>query len=343
MMKAYHVYIMRTVAASSNSRLQLHGGYGTVGTDIDERRFELLTQIYSCINHKTKNPDVPLGLITDEHTLKYYDEWQLTGLYDEVITDFHDDYPVDRIADRFWASPKIWAMKKLRAPFIIFDADIVLHQPFSVYSDCDLLYLHRELSAPYPNPYDIIGPPGFEWDPDLLVSFRRTLPMNCATVGMFNESFKDDYVERYFEFVLDCPGELMYARKHYYNPDPMVACQIVAEQWLLGALAYKWPNIDHRPLRSRALVDALWASDHFTSLDLDQEPGAIDGELVSKFYHLWGAKKIQNKPTAPLYDFVRNALLEGRFIVEQSPQYEIVRDTYDRIIAGLTEDLTVGR
>ena len=54
-------------------------GYGTVGTDIDERRFELLTQIYSCINHKTKNPDVPLGLITDEHTLKYYDEWQLTG------------------------------------------------------------------------------------------------------------------------------------------------------------------------------------------------------------------------------------------------------------------------
>ena len=258
-----------------------------------------------------------------------------------MITDFHDDYPVDRIADRFWASPKIWAMKKLRAPFIIFDADIVLHQPFSVYSDCDLLYLHRELSAPTrtrTTSSDLRGSSGI---PDLLVSFRRTLPMNCATVGMFNESFKDDYVERYFEFVrlslgIDVREEAL--------PQPGSDGRLPNRRGAVapGALAHKWPNIDHRPLRSRALVDALWASDHFTSPR--PGPGARGhrrraGEQVLPPL---GAKKIQNKPTAPLYDFVRNALLEGRFIVEQSPQYEIVRDTYDRIIAGLTEDPTVG-
>ncbi|MEI6252983.1 MAG: DUF6734 family protein [Mycobacteriaceae bacterium] len=336
-MKAYHVYIMRTEAVSPTRRVQLHAGYGTLETDIDRRRFELLTHMYSCINHKTKNPDIPLVLITDEHTLKYYDDWQLTGLYDEVINDFHDDYPRDRIAEGFWASPKIWAMHKLHAPFVIFDADLVLHKPLSTYNDCDLLYLHREASTQYPNPYEIVGPPGFQWGDEMIRSFRGTLPMNCATIGIFNEDFKLDYVERYFDFVLDSPGTLMYATESPYNLPSLVAPQILVEQWLLAALAYKWKKFDNKPLRTRAVVKALWASDYFSPLDMDLDPWVIDGELDDNFYHLWGAKKIQNDPTSPLYDYVRNVLLEGRFIVEQSPQFPIVKDVYERIIAGLTD------
>ncbi len=341
-MKAYHVYIMRTAPVSPGRSVQFHAGYGTLETEVDKRRFELLTQMYSCINHKTVNPDIPLVLITDEHTLTYYDRWQLTGLYDEVITDFHDDYPTDRIAEGFWASPKIWAMTKLRAPFLIFDTDLVLHQPLSIYDDCDLLYLHRETSAQYPNPFDIVGPPGYEWDDELILCFRRTLPMNCAAMGMFNEDFKREYVESYFDFVLDAPGTLRYATEHKHNLHQMVGPQILVEQWLLAALAYKWKAVDRKPFRTRAVVPALYANDHFSPLDMDEDPESINPVLSSNFYHLWGAKKIQNDPTAPLYDFVRNALLEGRFIVEDSPQYEIVRDVYDRIIAGLTEGLPVG-
>ncbi|MGI9124366.1 MAG: DUF6734 family protein, partial [Mycobacterium sp.] len=196
-MKAYHVYIISTQYPSD--------------AGIEQRKFELLTHMYSCINHKTVNPDIPLCLVTDHNTLKYYDDWKLTGLYDEIITDFHDDYPRERISKNFWASPKIWAMSKLQAPFLIFDTDIILHKPLAGYQDCDLLYLHRETSTIYPNIFDITGSPGFLWDEEMVRCFRGTLPMNCAVVGMFNEEFKNDYVKRYFEFALDAPGDVQYA------------------------------------------------------------------------------------------------------------------------------------
>ncbi len=328
-MKAYHVYLMRT-------QVPANGGWQQpFETEMGRRKFELLTHMYSCINHKAKNPDIPLVLVTDKATLKYYDEWRLTGLYDEVITDLHDDYPRDRISQHLWASPKIWAMKKLRAPFIVFDTDIVLHKPLTTYRDCDLLYLHRETSTIYPNPYDVAAAPGFEWDAAIIDCFRSALPMNCAVVGMFNEDFKRDYVNRYFEFALDAPGHVLYATDASRKFHPWSSGQIIAEQWLLAALALKWKKYDQKPLRTCAVVKALWASEEFWPLDLDEDASAINEELTASFYHLWGAKKIQNDPTNTFYERVRATLLGGRHIVEQSPQYEIVKPVYDRIIAGV--------
>lgn len=325
-MKAYHVYVLKPQHPENSG--------------IGRRTFELLTHIYSCINHKTVNPDIPLVLITDQNTLRYYDDWQLTGLYDEVVTDVYDDYPSDRISQNFWASPKIWAMSKLRAPFFIFDTDLVLHKPLARYTtDCDLLYLHRETSASYPNIFDITGPPGFVWSDDLVGCFLNTLPMNCAVTGMFNEQLKADYVRRYFEFVLDAPGDVQYAnpnsrRMHQYSP-----AQIVVEQWLLAALAYYLATVAGIPTRTRAVVKALWTWDELSPLDMDMLPGseAFAAEVGGTFFHLWGAKRFQNEPGHQFHESVRQTLLRGRSIVEESPQYPIVRDVYDDIIARLTD------
>lgn len=294
--------------------------------------------MYSCINHKTKNPEVPLTLITDENTLKYYDMWQLTGLYDEVITDFHDDYPADRVSKRFWTSPKIWAMRKLHAPFVVFDTDTIIHKPLSTYTDCDLLYLHRETPNIYPNPLDIEGPPGFKWDDEMLRCFRSSFPMNCAVVGMFSEPFKLDYLERYFEFVLDAAGEMLGENQNVYKNDQWASAQMIAEQWLMAALAIKWKKFDNKPLRTRALAKALWTSEEFSPLDMDQDASMVRGELSGSFYRLWGAKQIQNDTKHEHYDFVRQTLLGGRFIVEESTQYPIVKDVYEQIIADLTDE-----
>jgi hypothetical protein len=326
-MKAYHVYLMRT-------KFPDDGCWEPFETDADRRRFELLTHMYSCVNHKTMNPDIPLVLVTDEKTLRYYDEWKLTGLYDEVITDFHDDYPHDRISEHFWATPKIWAMRKLQAPFIIFDNDIVLHKPLSRFTDCDLLYLHRETTAIYPNPYDIAGPPGFVWDDQIVSCFRASLPMNCAVVGMFNEEFKQDYLQRYFDFALDAPGHLRYATADSSKLFAWSTAQMLTEQWLLAALARKWKKHDGRVFRTRAVAKVLWVSDGFSLFDTDADESAQE-ELDSNFYHLWGAKKIQNDPTNPYYNLVCNLLVGGRYIVEKSPQYEIVKPVFDRIVADL--------
>jgi 2-polyprenyl-3-methyl-5-hydroxy-6-metoxy-1,4-benzoquinol methylase len=288
--------------------------------------------MYSCINHKTKNPDIPLALITDENTLKYYDRWRLTGLYDEVITDFHDDYPRERVSTPFWSAPKIWAMQRLKAPFVIIDADTVIHKPLSTHAYCDLLYLHRETPAVYPHPLEIEGPPGYEWDEEMLDCFRRTMPMSCAITGMFDEEFKRDYVKRYFEFVLDAPGELLDSNRSVgwqYRP---IAAQILVDQWLLAALADRWN------MRTHALVKALWVYTGFSPLDMDQDFATINEELGGNFYRLWRAKYIQNAITHAGYDSVRKILLGGRSIVEESSQYDIVKDVYEQIIAGLTND-----
>ncbi|MCW1957748.1 MAG: hypothetical protein KIH64_004220 [Mycobacterium sp.] len=324
-MKAYHVYIL-------SPQFPENAGIGN-------RKFELLTHIYSCINHKTVNPEIPLVLITDQNTLKYYDDWQLTGLYDEVVTDLHDDYPRDRISQNFWASPKLWAMSKLRAPFLIFDTDLVLNKPLARYAtDCDLLYLHRETTATYPNIFDIVGPPGFVWSEDLVGCFQNTLPMNCAVTGIFNEQFKADYVRRYFEFVLDAPGEVQYTNPNSHRMHQCSAAQIVLEQWLLAALAYYLATVAGIPTRTKAVVKALWTPDGLSPLDMDLRPGseALAAEQGGTFFHLWGAKRFQNDPDHRLYESVRRTLLRGRSIVEESPQYPVVRDVYDDIIAQLT-------
>ena len=331
-MKAYHVDLTKSAQPSANWSAD-------PATLIHRRKFELLTHMYSCINHKTKNPDVPLALITDDSTLKYYDQWQLTGLYDEVITDFFDDYPHDRIAKPFWTSPKIWAMSKLSAPFVIFDTDLMIHRPLSVYAGCDLLYLHRDTPAIYPHPLDIEGPPGVQWDDDLLLGFRSTLPMTCAVSGMYNEEFKRDFVDTYFQFVLDATGQLRLPSPNVMPEDRWSAAQLISEQWLMAALAHKWQLTD-RPLRTRAVAKVLWMGETFRPLDPDQDLSGLRAELTAAFYRLWGAKQIQNEPTHEHYPRVRDMLLEGRFIVENSPQYAVVKDVYEQIIAGLTGDPT---
>ena len=318
-MKAYHVYLF-------------NGPY-PAKAETEPRPFELITHIYSCLNHANINPDIPLCLVTDERTKRYYDDLNITALYDEVITNLHDDYPRDRIASTFWASPKIWAMSKLSAPFVIFDTDLVLHKPMKDYMNCDLLYLHRETSAIYPNLFDVKGPPGFAWDDDLVWSFRNTQPMNCAVVGIFNDAFKSDYVRRYFDFVLDSTGEVLFATEGSRKMHPWSSAQILAEQWLIAAVADYWKNSKGTPVRTQAVCNAIWSSEFFFPFNMDLGSDAIAAEVESSFYHLWGAKAVQNNKGSDKHQVVREVLSSGRHIVEKNPRFNAVKDLFDTLMA----------
>jgi hypothetical protein len=272
-----------------------------------------------------------LILITDHRTKKYYDDLKITTLYDAVITDLLDDYPRDRISTNFWASPKIWAMSKLKAPFVIFDTDLVLHLPLINFADCDLLYLHRETSTVYPNIFDIATPPGFTWNQNLVWSFRNSQPMNCAVIGMFNDSFKSDYVRRYFEFVLDSTGEVSFASEGSRNSYPWSSAQIVAEQWLIAALADYWRNHLKAPIKSQALCKAIWTGEQFFPFDMDLGSEKISAELDSYFYHLWGAKVVQRNKNYADYKRVRDVLNTGRYIVERNPRFDAVKELFNEL------------
>jgi hypothetical protein len=306
--------------------------HGPVLPTIKERPLELITHIYSCLNHTTVNPDIPLILITDPRTKKYYDDLNITALYDDVITNLYDDYPKDRISPNFWASPKMWAMSKLTAPFVIFDTDLVVHTPLANYADCDLLYLHRETSTVYPNIFDVAVPPGFVWNDQLAWSFRNSQPMNCAVVGMFNDSFKSDYVRQYFEFVLDSTGEVYFATEGSRKSYPWSSAQIIAEQWLLAAMADYWTNCLKIPIISRALCKAVWTGEQFFPFEMDLGSQIISAELDSYFYHLWGAKAVQRRKDYGEYMRIRDVLKTGRYIVETNSRFDAVKELFNELI-----------
>ena len=71
-MKVYHTYIIHNDPPSY---------------------LELLVQLISVCNHKYVNPDVPFVFATDKKSLGFYEKLGMLDFYDEVVTDFFDDYP----------------------------------------------------------------------------------------------------------------------------------------------------------------------------------------------------------------------------------------------------------
>jgi len=315
-MKAYHVYRFSGSAP------------------IQPRALELITHMYACVIHHAANPGLPLILVTDTRSKSFYDQWRITALYDDVITEIFDDYPEQRISPQYWASPKLWAMSKMRTPFAILDTDLIFHRPLSDYEVCDVLYLHRESTAIYPNVFDIEGPEGFVWDPEMARSFINSQPLNCALIGMFNEEFKSDYVQRYFDFVLDSSGVLQLAGENSHRMYSPAAAQITLEQWFLAALADHWTRVQRRPIRTRAACEVISTSVDFFGYDMDRGPmTSSDPRLDSTFFHLWGAKTTGRDTES--YQRACQTLTAGRFIVENSAYRDALYEPFTRLLGML--------
>jgi hypothetical protein len=133
--------------------------------------------------------------------------------------------------------------------------------------------------------------------------------MNCAVVGMFNDAFRADYVKRYFDFVLDAPGEVLFATEGSREMYPWCAAQIVAEQWLLAAVADFWKYSKGTPIRTQAVCKAIWASERFFPLDMDLPSENAD---TSSFFHLWGAKAHQDQRGSAQYREMMEFLIRHR-------------------------------
>ena len=310
-MNAYHIYV--------------------VGEN-PPQEFELITQIYSCINHRNTNPNIPLYLITDESSLSFFDSYNITKLYDDIITDIFDDYPSDKISEKYWASPKIWAMSKLKTPFVIYDIDLVLNKSLEPYLNNDLLYLHRETPSTYPNIYDVHHTDNFEWNHNFIECFKDTLPMNCAVVGMFNERFKNEYTNFYFDFVLNSNGNINYVNEFSKLMDSESAAQIMIEQWMLAALAYHWQEHKNILFQTKSFCNVIYTSQSLRLLDLDVDSILAHDTITSSMYHLWGAKKYQNKKQHKIHKMTKTELIKAEVLVLQSPYYDVIKESYYALI-----------
>jgi len=280
--------------------------------------FELITQLYSIITHNVVNSESPLHFITDSESLKFFQQFGLDQLYASVNTDILDAYPTN-ISEKYWASPKVWAMKHLTAPFIVYDTDLIVHTELTLSNE--VLYLHRESTAQYPVPTTIHTGPSWKWNRLMIDAFKDTLPFNCAVVGISDNTFRDKYVDAYFKWIMGSTGNVMMPEKALKFIAPS-GSQIVAEQWLLAAIAH----IESMPTRS--LVPVIYGSSNFMS-DFSMNPEIdVTALLAATIFHLWGAKQYQTQPTHKLHQTTKRNLQQGESILSTSQHQNI----YDTII-----------
>jgi|LakMenEpi03Aug12_release.lakeMendotaPanAssembly.Ray.scaffolds.fasta_scaffold451552_2 hypothetical protein len=276
--------------------------------------FELITQLYSVITHKLVNSQHPIHFITDSESLKFFQQFGIEQLYDEVNTDILDSYPVDAISTKYWATPKLWAMHHLTAPFVVYDIDIILHTELEMQTD--VLYLHRESSTQYPTPTTIHTGPGWGWNYQLINAFKDSLPFNCAVVGFNNESFKQTYINSYFDWVLGSSGEYEASS----NQKMFLAesgSQIVAEQWLLAAL------VQQHQVTARSLAPVIYGVSSFMT-DFSMNPDInVTSLLDATMYHLWGAKQYQNDPDSKLHQITKENLKNAVVILDTELHHNI--------------------
>ncbi len=298
--------------------------------------FEKIAHYYSCINHKKSNPNIPLVLITDLKSKAQFDKLNITPLYDDVITNLFDDYPYDKVSYNYWATPKIWAMSKLTCPFFIYDTDLMLHKSLLDYTDCDLVYLNREMTTLYPNPLDIHHTENWVWSDEWVSSFKNSIPMNCAVIGMLNEDLKNEYVKTYFDFVFNSNGDVSFVSNESRRlKAPFSAAQITMEQWLLAATLYYFKIKYNIHLQSKSMCNVIYAENEFYHFDINLPRTFAEEELNNTMYHLWGAKHHQYDPLHPLYSNTVQSLVDGAYIVRGSEYYELLGVDFEETLKSL--------
>ena len=68
---------------------------------------------------------------------------------------------------------------------------------------------------------------------------------------------------------------------------------------------------------------------------MDLGSDAADAEVESSFYHLWGAKAVQNNRGSEKHLIVRDILTSGRHIVERSPRFSAVDELFEKLMSEL--------
>lgn len=265
---------------------------------------ELLVQLISVCNNKSANPEVPFVFVTDTKSLEFYKEVGILDLYDEVRTDYFDDYPYDRVSDTFWATPKLWLMSKLQTPFVIIDTDLILNTPIKDFQDEEFVYLHRELQSGYLRPHEVSTPPSWEWNDDKKY-YKQSLPINVSVLYFNHQTFKDYYIKWYFDFVLDNEGVFTNYDEDYIDKTSM---QTFAEQYLLSAMTLKYQKEIDGNFKPKSLSNVVHGYGHyydFGNFDVPKE-----SSLGQYIYHLWGAKIFIDNPTHPFYKDAYNAVTQ---------------------------------
>ncbi|MBE5761272.1 MAG: hypothetical protein E7334_04680 [Clostridiales bacterium] len=214
------------------------------------------TAVLSALMWKRNNG--PIYLVTDKAGEEYAKASGLNRYYDEVLCLIDEGLGINY--GRYWAAGKIEALKKLPAPLVILDMDMVIWEHIDL-SKSRLTCAHMEhlYKETYPDFsfFNMSKRYSFDenWD-------RSAEPLNTAFLYIADEDLKEYYTKnsiRFMQFERD-------------SVDDGVKCMVFAEQRMLSMCA-KALGVE---------ADVL--------LDIDE---LMNGQSV--LTHIWSGKRILNE------------------------------------------------
>ena len=241
-MKAFHAFW------SAPNRLR--GGGEIVFPD-----YELLTMMLSALKWRQKNGSI--RMVTDSAGATFFARAGLDGLWDDGIDVSLDGLDASLDARAFWAAGKLEALRRLEAPCVMLDTDLILWEDIGARCAGGVTVAHREELLPevYPDPRTAFSlDPGYSFPPEWDFSLPAA---NTAFLYLPDDALRRRYVGEAFRFM---------AALRDRGVDPTIA-MCFAEQRILPMCAAAGGFSVHPLLREHALDDQTFAT------------------------HLWGCKR----------------------------------------------------
>lgn len=196
-------------------------------------------------------------LLTDAEGADYFERKGFRNIYNDILPILDSDmYGLDN--RRYWAAGKIQALRKIKAPFVLIDLDLIVWRVLDV-SNCDIAAAHTEplFEDIYP-PFEFFDmSPQYnfpaEWD-------EHALPLNTSIAYFSEDNFKEYYAKAAIRF--------MQYERNSANSDG-IRCMVFAEQRILGMCAVAKNQIvktylDYdKKLAKQNLITHLWSCKSF--------------------------------------------------------------------------------
>ena len=217
--------------------------------------FYLATIKLSALTWRRYNGEI--YLLTDIEGANYFESEGLGNIYNGIFPILDSNmYGLDN--RRYWAAGKIQCLRKIKAPFVLIDLDLIVWRVLDV-SNCDIAAAHTE-----PLFEDIYPPLEFfdmspqyhfpsEWD-------EHALPLNTSIAYFSEDNFKEYYAKSAIRF--------MQYERNSANSDG-IRCMVFAEQRILGMCAVAKNQIvktylDYdKKLENQKLITHLWSCKNF--------------------------------------------------------------------------------
>lgn len=218
-------------------------------------KYAIYTLILSALKWRENNGDMILYI--DDIAYDYLKKYDIDKIYSEIKVLRVDKDIKENI---FWAAGKLHACYKEQEPVVLIDTDMIVWKNISHIKECDVVAMHTEeiLKQVYPDNTYFNMKEGYEFDKDF---DYRVLPVNTAILYIKDMEFKNYYLEKSFDFMLNTG-----------NTTDTLKYMVFAEQRLLSMCAKQ------REKNIKCMIEfphAIGAQDTFT--------------------HLWGYKQILNE------------------------------------------------